>query len=131
MVHIFARGRPNNILKALGPDWVFLVRQLQEFDFVNHSSSPVGELLSHITALQSGDHVKSVWADHSGYLLDGNVRISAEVGNVPCIVFVRKDKTNRVTVTLQCLIDPANARQKFFARGHVFTVKGGSVLYDT
>jgi len=46
--------RSNNIFQALGSDGVFLVRQLQEFDFVNDSSGAVSELLSHIAALHSG-----------------------------------------------------------------------------
>ena len=98
---------------------------------MNGGSSAVSELLGDIAAFESGNDMESAWADHSGDLFDRDICITTEVGNVTGIVLVRKDKTDRVAVTQQCVIDAANARLKFFARRHVFTVDGRSVFDDT
>ena len=128
VVHVFAGRRLDDILQALGTNGIFLVGQLQQFDLVYRRSGTVRKLLGNIPAFQPRHHVKAVWPNDSRHLLNGDICIPAEVRNVAGVVLVGKDKADRVSMLLQCLVGAANARLEFFPRRHVVAVNGRSVL---
>ena len=70
VVHLFSGSGADYILEALGADGILLVRELQEFDFVDLRAGAFGQLLRDVTSFQPRNHVKSVWADHARDLLD-------------------------------------------------------------
>jgi hypothetical protein len=130
VVDVLACSSFDDILESLCSDGIFLVGQLQQFDLVHRRSGTVRELFGNIAPFQARHDVKPIWPDNAGHLLDRDIRISAEVGNVAGILLVGKDETNRVAVMLQCLVGAANSRLELLNRSHVFAVNRGRILQD-
>ena len=130
MVHLFSGSSADYVFQALGADGIFLVGQLQKFDFVDLRAGAFCQLLRDITSFQARNHVKSVWADHARDLLDRNVRVAAEIRHVAGIMLVGKNESHRVAMFLQCLIGAAHARLELFdaARGTHDRLRGCPVI---
>ena len=131
MVHVFAGRGLDDILQAFGTNGIFLVGQLQQFDLVYRRSGTVRKLLGNIPTFQARHHVKAAWPNDSRHLLNGNICIPAEIRNVAGIVLVGKNKPDRVSMPLQCLVGAANARLEFFPRCHVVAINCRSILHHS
>ena len=130
VVHGFARGRRDDVLQALGADGVLLVGQLQQFRLVHGGAGARGELLGHVAAFETGDDVKAGGADDAGHLLDGDVRVAAQVGHVAGVVLVGEDEADGVAVARESFVQPGGAAEELLARRHVLAVDGGGLFED-
>lgn len=133
MIYGAARGGFDNLFQMLGLDRIFLVGELQNFYLVNHGSGSPGQLLGHVPAFESRRNVKAVLADYAGYLLDREIGVAAQAGDVATIVLVGKHESRRVSRSLEGSIHAARSLFKFLPRRQILAVNRRSIfenLYD-
>src|SRR5262249_22264932 len=98
-------GRASNyLLQALRVNGVLLVGQLEELDLVDGCVRPGRQLLGDVAAFQPGDDVEAGPADDARHLLDGDVGVPAQVGDVAVVVLVGEDEADLQARGLQRLI---------------------------
>ncbi len=97
---------------------------------MDHRAGAARQLLGHISAFQTGDDVEAGLPDNAGDLLDGHIRVSAQIGDVAAVVFVGEDEANGMARAPQGRTHPPHARLEVLAGSHILAIEGWTVFQD-
>lgn len=81
-------GRHQNIFDVLRVDGILFIRELEHFNFMNTAAGAVGELLRNIAALEAGQNMEAVFAEHTRDGFNADVDTAAKIGHVSVVVLI-------------------------------------------